>query len=79
MAGGGRVLIVEPVVPAKVEPSLTMLGTIMSDLNMLLVTGGKERTETEFAEILGAAGLRLTGVTPTPPPSVYSVIEAVAA
>jgi len=78
MADGGRVLIIEPVVPARVEPSFAMLGTIMSDLNMLLCTGGKERTEAEFAEILGAAGLRLTGVAPTPPPSVYSVIEATA-
>jgi hypothetical protein len=76
MAGGGRVLIIEPVVPAKVEPSFAMLGTIMSDLNMLLCTGGKERTEAGFAEILGAAGLRLTTVVPTPPPSVYSVIAA---
>jgi hypothetical protein len=79
MADGGKVLIVEPVLPPKVEPSFTVLGTIMSDINMLLVTGGKERTEAEFAEVLRSAGLQLTSVAPTPPPSVYSVIEAVGA
>jgi hypothetical protein len=79
MADGAKVLIVEPVLPATVEPSFTRLGVIMSDLNMLLNTGGRERTETEFASLLEAAGLRLAGVVPLPKPSVYSIIEAVAA
>jgi hypothetical protein len=52
---------------------------IMSDLNMLLNTGGRERTEAEFASLLRPARLELTAVVPIPPPSVYSVIEAVAA
>jgi orsellinic acid C2-O-methyltransferase len=78
MAGGAKVLIVEPVLPPTVEPSFTRLGVIMSDLNMLLNTGGRERTEAEFATLLRSAGLELTAVVPTPPPSVYSIIEAVA-
>ena len=32
---------------------------LMSDLNMLVCTGGRERTEAEFAALLDAAGLRL--------------------
>jgi orsellinic acid C2-O-methyltransferase len=78
MADGAKVLVVEPVLPPKVEPSFTRLGVIMSDLNMLLNTGGRERTEAEFASLLRPARLELTAVVPIPPPSVYSVIEAVA-
>ena len=79
MADGAKVLIVEPVLPPTVEPSFTRLGVIMSDLNMLLNTGGRERTEPEFAALLESAGLRLASVVPLPKPSVYSIIEAVAA
>lgn len=79
MADGAKVLIVEPVLPPTVEPSFTRLGVIMSDLNMLLNTGGRERTEPEFAALLESAGLRRASVVPLPKPSVYSIIEAVAA
>ena len=76
MAEDAKVLIVEAVLPARVEPSFTRLGVIMSDLNMLLNTGGRERTESEFASLLRPAGLKLSAIVPTPPPSVYNVIEA---
>jgi hypothetical protein len=36
----------------------------MSDLNMLAVTGGKERNEREWRTLLEAAGLSMTGVYP---------------
>jgi O-methyltransferase domain len=49
MNADGKVLILEPVVPEVVKPSFALLGVVMSDLNMLMNTGGKERTEEEFA------------------------------
>jgi hypothetical protein len=79
MNAGGKVLIVEPVVPTAVKPSFALLGVIMSDLNMLMNTGGKERTEEEFAALLRAAGLEPTGVLRVPKPSTLSVIEGIAA
>jgi len=79
MNSGGKVLIVEPVVPAEVKPSFALLGVVMSDLNMLMNTGGRERTEDEFESILRSAGLRLTNVYRVPKPSTNSVIESVAA
>jgi hypothetical protein len=79
MNPGGKVLVVEPVVPAMVKPSFALLGVVMSDLNMLMNTGGRERTEDEFASILRSAGLELTGVSRVPKPSTMSVIESVAA
>ncbi len=36
----------------------------MSDLNMLAVTGGKERSEREWRRLFEAAGFILTGVYP---------------
>jgi SAM-dependent methyltransferase len=79
MNPGGKVLVAEPVVPSKVKPSFALLGVVMSDLNMLMNTGGRERTEDEFASILRSAGLELTGASRVPKPSTMSVIESVAA
>jgi hypothetical protein len=45
-----------------------------SDLNMLVMPGGRERTKEEYAALLAAAGLVLTGVVDTD--SRMSVIEA---
>jgi orsellinic acid C2-O-methyltransferase len=79
MKADGKVLILEPVVPETVKPSFALLGVMMSDLNMLMNTGGKERTEDEFAALLRAADLELTGVSRVPKPSTLSVIEGVVA
>jgi hypothetical protein len=35
------------------------------DLEMLLLPGGKERTEVEFAKLFEGAGFKLTRVVPT--------------
>ena len=40
---------------------------------MLVYSGGMERTEEEYRELLAAAGFELTGTTPTASP--VSVIE----
>jgi hypothetical protein len=47
----------------------------MLDLVMLTLTGGRERSEAEYAALLAAAGFTLTRVVPTA--SQASVIEAV--
>jgi hypothetical protein len=46
----------------------------VSDLNMLVMLGGRERTAGEYERLLAGAGFRLAGVTPTA--SGYSVFEA---
>jgi SAM-dependent methyltransferase len=67
---GGRVLIVEMLVPPEIRPDFVML----MDLNMLVVTGGRERTEEEFGRILSQAGFRLARVIPTMSP--FFLLEA---
>ena len=61
----GSLLIIEFILPALVSHADPQLeGHLMSDLNMLAVTGGKERSEREWRMLLEAAGFRLTGVYP---------------
>lgn len=67
----GKVLLVEMLMPLEGAVSLQSL----MDLNMLVISGGRERTEPEYREVLAAAGLRITRIVPTISP--YSVIEAV--
>jgi hypothetical protein len=56
MRPGGRVLIAQRLIPRiRAMPSTTVLP---SDLNMLLVSGGQERTSTECGTLLTAAGLQ---------------------
>ncbi len=74
----GVLLVVEPVVPTDPDALAGMRTLLMSDLNMLVCTGGKERTRDEFDALLRRGGFRLESVTPCPP-SGYSVLRAVPA
>lgn len=61
----GALLIIEFVLPplvAHADPDLE--GHLMSDLNMLAVTGGRERSEREWQALLEASGFRLARVVP---------------
>jgi O-methyltransferase domain/Dimerisation domain len=66
-----KVLAVECIVPEGDEPSFSKL----LDLNMMVMTGGRERTEREFRELFGRSGLSITKVVSTPSP--LRIIEAV--
>ena len=66
----GRLILVDCVVPETNEPHFSKF----IDLNMLVMTGGKERTEREFQELLAAAGFKLLRVIPTELPT--SIVEA---
>jgi hypothetical protein len=71
MAEKGRVLLVDMVVPETDAMSFSKL----LDLNILAMTGGRERTRAEFRALLDAAGYKLTRIVPTMAPQ--SIIEAV--
>ena len=66
----GKVLIIEMVVPEGNGPSPSH----NLDLMMLVMEGGKERTEEEYRKLFETAGFKLSRVIPTKSP--YSVIEA---
>jgi len=73
MNAGGRVVLVEMRLGEIGEPGFGPL----VDVNMLVVTGGRERTRSEYEKLLAAANLKLDKVTPTQSP--FDIFEAVAA
>jgi len=74
MAPGARLLLVERVVPERIDPSVDTQSMLLADLNMLVLTGGHERTAAEYRTLLGGAGFALAHIVPTATP--LSVIEA---
>jgi SAM-dependent methyltransferase len=70
MPPAGRVLIVEMLVPETNEPGFVQL----MDINMLVMTGGRERTATEYGDLCAAAGLRHVRTIATGTP--FFVLEA---
>jgi hypothetical protein len=70
MGPHSRLLLVERVVPAMPPYALEPL---LMDITMLLQLGSRERTETEWHDLLAVAGFRLTRVIPTAGP--LSLIE----
>jgi len=61
MGPQARLLIVESVIPPGNEP---FMGKFL-DLTMLVIPGGKERTETEYRTLFESAGFHLTRIVPT--------------
>jgi hypothetical protein len=75
MTPKSKVLIVEGVYPPRVDQSLDSRGAAANDVNMLVNTGGRQRSESEFRSLYDAAGFELTRIVRTPMP--ISVIEGV--
>jgi predicted O-methyltransferase YrrM len=67
---GGRLLIVERLIAPGNAPSPAK----SVDMQMLVMLGGRERTEKEYADLLASAGFRLARVLPTRSP--FSILEA---
>src|SRR5262249_9421264 len=66
----GKVLLLEAVLQPGNAPDVGKL----IDLEMLVMPGGKERSESEFRALFSSAGFELTRVVPTR--STLSIIEA---
>jgi ubiquinone/menaquinone biosynthesis C-methylase UbiE len=61
MTPNGKVLVVETVLPAG---ETSCFGALL-DLNMMVMTGGRERTERDFRRLFDAAGFTVTQIIPT--------------
>ncbi len=75
MRADGKLLIVEGVYPARIDNSYESRGAAANDVNMLVSTGGRQRSESEFRALYQAAGFKLTRIVPTP--ARVAVIEGV--
>ena len=64
MNPGGKILVIDHVIPEGNEPHIGKL----LDIEMLLIPGGIERTRTQFEDLFSTVGLRLTKIVPTATP-----------
>lgn len=70
MSADGRLLIFEPVLPEGSDPHIGK----MFDIVMLVILGGRIRTEGEFRRLLAQAGFELRRITSNS--GAFSVVEA---
>jgi SAM-dependent methyltransferase len=76
MAAEAKLVILDRVMPERIEPSLDVQVKVVQDITMMIAHGtARERTAREFETLLGAAGLQLVGIAPTPAP--VSLVKAV--
>ncbi len=78
MTPAAKLLIIEGVYPSRIDQSEASRGAAANDLNMLVCTGGRQRSEAEFRSLYAAAGLRLSRLVPTSVPFA-TIIEGVPA
>jgi hypothetical protein len=71
MSSGAKVLVIERMITNGPAQSLP---TLLSDLHMMLLTGGMERTNDEYARLFAEADLALTRVVPVRAP--FAIFEA---
>jgi SAM-dependent methyltransferase len=69
MARGGRVLVVDTVIPGGNAPHWGKL----LDIAMMVATGGRERSASEFKDLFARAGFKLKRIVPTACP--LSIVE----
>jgi cyclopropane fatty-acyl-phospholipid synthase-like methyltransferase len=71
LPANGRLLLFETLIRAGNRLSYPLL----SDLNMVIRTGGCERSEAEYRALYKAAGFKLTRAIKTPSPTGMTIIE----
>ncbi|TDB83930.1 methyltransferase [Actinomadura sp. KC216] len=76
---GGRLLLVERTLPDRPVAGFDETHWYLRDLLMLVVTGGRERTENEFRLLLKSAGFNADRFSDPFPPFGYRLIEALPA
>lgn len=74
MARHSRLLLVERIMPERVQALHTHKAVVRADLSMLVGPGGRERTEAQYAALLATADLRLARIVPAG--FGYSYVEA---
>jgi hypothetical protein len=75
MSEKAKLLVIERLLGSRTEGSVVAQSPFMSDLHMMVLHAGRERTEAEHRGLLEAANFRVTRVSPTR--SEMSVIECV--
>jgi SAM-dependent methyltransferase len=74
LAPGARLLIIERLMPQRLDPSLENRGLARADLHMLVALGARERTFVEMQTLLQSAGLQV--LRRIQPPCEFQILEA---
>jgi hypothetical protein len=74
MSPHGVLLVIERLLPERIEVSGAHREIMMMDLHMLVLHGGRERTVADFAKLFARAGLELVATRPTASPFVIMEI-----
>lgn len=74
MGNGARLLLVERLMPERLEPSAQNRALARVDLHMLVALGARERTQAQMQALLQAAGL--ANVRRIDTPSEFQILEA---
>ena len=72
---GARILLIERLLPTRVTDSPEHLNAVMTDLQMMVQLGSRERTLLQLRALLEQAGFEFTGSLPGP---LYGIVEGVA-
>ncbi|MDN4988472.1 methyltransferase [Bradyrhizobium sp. WYCCWR 13022] len=72
-----RLLLIERVMPDRMTTLVAHQRAAALDIRMLTITGGIERTEEEYRQLLGRTGFDCTRIIPLGPPSDQAILEAV--
>jgi len=75
MAPSARIVLLERILPDRVDSTQRGLDAVMSDLQMMVILGGRERTAEEYGAQFESAGLRMTRTLPVG--AGFGVFEAV--
>jgi hypothetical protein len=72
---GSRILIIERLLPSHVTEAPAHLNAAMTDLQMMVQLGSRERTVEEYRSLLEGSGWRFSGSTPG---ALYGIVAATA-
>jgi len=75
----GKLLLIERVMPARIDASGDHQPWTMLDMHMLVMLGGRERTKDEFQAVLAASKFNLKRTLSLPGVTGFSLIEAIPA
>jgi len=70
-----KLLLLEGIYPERIDQSLESRGAAANDVNMLVSTGGRQRSEAELRSLYESAGFTMSRIVPTP--AMVSIIEGV--
>lgn len=66
MPPDGRLLVIDRLMPDRIQTTPADLRKVMADLHMMVILGGRERTEAEFRALFAGADLALMRMAPLP-------------